>query len=267
MADKNQLSITAHAHVACFMGASHATMLKWLKKKREEGVDGKELHSWWYGVMESKEGWESRRQFFSEVVNEANLVSDHYLVSRIKIHIQYQMTAQPDFPAVGNSPRLGDPSNGNIETVATKFYDRYVSNATQDLMSFISEVPEADPLCVTYWDEADELRELFWVIMRLLSNQKLQVKMWNIFMATKSSLAAFFPIPGKSKSYVFSSTTPPYRGTGLSTKLAKEIKNLLPPFISLGFDQNVIKNGRSAKRVTIDELQSIEHCCQYGRPM
>jgi hypothetical protein len=178
------------------------------------------------------------------------------------------MTAKPDFPSVGQSPRLEDKTNGNIETHAKQLYNHYVSQATKDLMAFISKIsPAEDRLCITYWDEVDELRSLFWIIMRLLNNQEPGVKMWNIFMATKSSLSVFFPVSEKSKSHACSPTSPLYQGTGRSLKLAKELMNLLPPFISLGFDQYMIKNSRSAKCVTIRELQSLEHCCKYGRPL
>jgi hypothetical protein len=114
------------------------------------------------------------------------------------------MVNRSDFPSSGDSPRLGDENNGHIEISAKTSYDHYVSQATENLMAFISEITgEDDPLCVTYWDEADELQDVFWVILRLLSNQKPSVKMWNIFMATKSRLSIFFPVPEKSKPYAF----------------------------------------------------------------
>jgi hypothetical protein len=153
--------------------------------------------------MENKERRERRALFFAEVIQQAELASHYSVVSCVEIYIQYQMAAEPLFPSVGQSAHLDATKNGHIEIAAKTFYDRYVSKAAEDLTAFISEISPEEPLCVTYWDEADELRDVFRVIVRLLSNQKRQVKMWNIFMATKSSLSIFFPIPEKSKPYAF----------------------------------------------------------------
>jgi hypothetical protein len=76
--EKDLSSVTAHAAAACFLGASQTTMLKWLGEEYRKGVHGQELHMYWYHTMESKEGRKSRQQFFSEVVEQANLAS-HYI--------------------------------------------------------------------------------------------------------------------------------------------------------------------------------------------
>jgi hypothetical protein len=53
----------------------------------------------------------------------------------------------------------------------------------------------------------------------------------------------------------------------LSLRLKDELKRLLLPYLALGFDQNMIVNGRAAKSITIGELQTVEHLCKYGRPL
>jgi hypothetical protein len=64
----NDLSFTALAAVACFLAASHETMLVWLKKKQAEGVNGAELLAYWNELMERHPDRTAREQFFSEVV-------------------------------------------------------------------------------------------------------------------------------------------------------------------------------------------------------
>ena len=41
---------------------------------------------------------------------------------------------------------------------------------------------------------------------------------------------------------------------------------MIPPYIALDFDQNVLKNQQKVT-ATIGELQSLEHFATYGRPM
>jgi hypothetical protein len=58
-----------------------------------------------------------------------------------------------------------------------------------------------------------------------------------------------------------------YQGTAHSLKLSCELKTLSPPFIALGFDQHMIADSRVVESIIIGELQSLEHCCKYGRPL
>ena len=51
-----------------------------------------------------------------------------------------------------------------------------------------------------------------------------------------------------------------------SLRLGNELQKLLPPYIALDFDQNVLK-GRQEVTAKIGELQSLEHLATYGRPM
>ena len=79
--DKDQLSLTAHAAVACFLGACQTTMLKWLKGWQAQGSDRQEQFEKWYAAMETKGGWNERAKFFSQVVQLANSVSCYYFAS------------------------------------------------------------------------------------------------------------------------------------------------------------------------------------------
>ena len=70
----NDQSVAAHSAVAYFLSAAHRTMLMWLREAQGNRLDGNELHSWWYGIMEQMAGRELRHKFFSEVLEQANAV-------------------------------------------------------------------------------------------------------------------------------------------------------------------------------------------------
>jgi hypothetical protein len=67
----NDLSFTVLATIACFLAASHETMLAWLKKTHAEGVNGVELLAYWNELMEWHPDRTAQEQFFSEVVMQA----------------------------------------------------------------------------------------------------------------------------------------------------------------------------------------------------
>ena len=56
-------------------------------------------------------------------------------------------------------------------------------------------------------------------------------------------------------------------GTVNSLRLKSEMKRLILPYFALGFDQHMISRGRRALSATIGELQSLEHVCEFGRPL
>jgi hypothetical protein len=98
-----------------------------------------------------------------------------------------------------------DESNTNIEEFARKIYQLHTSKATEALVKFLATIDSGESaLCVTYFDEADELGLHFWVLLRLLSNQDELTAMWYVFMTTKSSISYFNPIAEKSESSMFS---------------------------------------------------------------
>jgi len=41
----------------------------------------------------------------------------------------------------------------------------------------------------------------------------------------------------------------------------------MPPYFTLGFDQNMMAQSRNVVRVTIGELRTVAHLCKYGRPL
>ena len=54
-----------------------------------------------------------------------------------------------------------------------------------------------------YFDEAQELKKGFWMILRLLCEQQraTSTKMWYIFMGTKYSVSWYAPVPGSRQFY------------------------------------------------------------------
>lgn len=71
--DNNDLSITSHIALACFVGAAHRTMLERLQSVKVQTVQ--ELHDYWYQLMEQQDDRSERNTFFSEVVANANAVN------------------------------------------------------------------------------------------------------------------------------------------------------------------------------------------------
>ena len=74
----NDLSITAHATIACFLAAAHETMLKWLKEIHENEPNAQQVLRTWHELMEKKGG--ERQKFFTCVVGLAEEASNRFLV-------------------------------------------------------------------------------------------------------------------------------------------------------------------------------------------
>jgi hypothetical protein len=100
-------------------------------------------------------------------------------------------------PAKGNSPRRKggvDSTHTDIQQYAADIYCARVKMATENLVNFLAETyPQSNQLCVTYFDEVDTIDLLFWILLRVLSNQNEGVVMWYVFMATKSGVQDFSP--------------------------------------------------------------------------
>ena len=140
--------------------------------------------------------------------------------------------------------------------------------ATQNLMEFISGLnPESKPLCVTYFDEAHELGSHYWVILRLLSNQSPSTKMWYVFLGTKSSVSYYAPSPKNCMYLIPFIPSSLIRQSVLSLKLRQELEWLVPPFIALGFDQQLIQNKGTQMNVCMREFKEMKHLVKFGRPM
>ena len=96
--------------------------------------------------------------------------------------------------------KTGAPEPANCEPTkfAQKLYNEIVKKATADLMGFLNTIyPQA--LSVTYFDEAHELGVCFWVLLRLLFNQESSIRLWYVFMGTKSSLSYYAPRPSNGQ--------------------------------------------------------------------
>ena len=98
-----------------------------------------------------------------------------------------------------------DPGHDIVQT-SEKFYKR-ARAAVEVLMEFLTNLYHGEqPLCVTYFDEAHELKTRFWIMLRLLSHQPKTTRMWYVFMGTKSSISYFTPPSQDCVSSIFSLT-------------------------------------------------------------
>jgi len=82
------------------------------------------------------------------------------------------------------------------------FYER-AQKAVECLQAFLASLYSQQPLCVTYFDEAHELQIRFWILLRLLSHQPKTVKMWYVFLGTKSSISYYTPATAACVSSIF----------------------------------------------------------------
>jgi hypothetical protein len=148
-------------------------------------------------------------------------------------------------------------------------YYQCAREAVEDLQEFLASLDnqEQPPLLVTYFDEAHELQNRFWILLRLLSHQPKTVTMWYVFLGTKSSVSYFTPAVADCVSSIFAHVLISHcRIIVVSLRLGNELRKLLAPYIALDFDQNVSKD-QSEVTATIGEFQSLEHLAGYGRPM
>ncbi|KAM6495125.1 hypothetical protein JOM56_009748 [Amanita muscaria] len=251
--EDKHVNYRAHAALACFLAAAYETMLKWLKtiKAEEKCADTEALRKHWHQRMEpgNSTAPEERKKFFNEVVERA-----HALESDPRI------TASPNPNAGPPEERIKLKAEAIAEPVED-LYRNFTKTPTEDLMDFLSKLPGAGdyPLCVTYFDEALELGDTYWALLRLLNNQDPATKMWYVFMGTKARASFFSPPPGESQSSLPS--------TVHSFRLVTEIAQLLPPYITLGFDQYHVHKEEKEITARMGDFQTIEHLAQYGRPL
>jgi hypothetical protein len=286
----NDLSRRAHQRIACFLAALHTKMLQSLKSlKAEENLDGKGLLAAWHQRMEGKER-DYRKAFYQEVVQMAksffqevndkeakekakrkeNVVSHHYFVSSDLIS-SWQSDPKESDPF--RSPRRdpdGTPDDKTFNSIdfAQECYSHHAEKATKVLMQFIGELfPGENPLCVTYFDEAHELQDAFWMLLRVLQAQPSSVKVWYVFMGTKSSISYYSPRPENRESLLDISSCMLTSQQVLSLRLKEELSKLAPPYIALDFDQHVIAQDRTADDIRVVEFETFEHLSKYGRPL
>ncbi|KDR70163.1 hypothetical protein GALMADRAFT_103308 [Galerina marginata CBS 339.88] len=229
----DNLSLTAHSNIARFLAVAHRTMLSWLQKAQEENdFDGKQLHSWWYGIMEPGSHQSRRESFYSEVLKTAG---------KVKKGLEGSV----------ESPKISDPQVvGQIESQSADFY-MDAKTAVEELMSFLKHVhPGKQPICITYIDEAHELDKRFWVLLRLLRHQPSHIKMWYVFLETKSSVSYFSP-PVKDWS---------------SLQHPSAARRFIPPYIALGLDHHAAARPEEVM-ARIGDLQRLKHLALFGRPL
>lgn len=232
----NDLSLTAHIAIACFLAAAHLTMLELLQGEQKKGLNGPQLLEYWHELMEPPTVRDRREAFFTKVVKRADSMK--------------LMVTTDSSPIRAKDGKL-IPSDFDPFAASLKIYKRSAEEATKNLGEFLSSVLPAKRISVMYFDEAHELGLHFWIFLRLVQHQQLSMKMWYTFMGTKSSISYYAPHPSKQ----------------LSLKLKMELARLLPPYIDLGFDQRVIALGRVVVSVRMGEMQTIEFLSRYGRPM
>jgi len=154
----------------------------------------------------------------------------------------------------------------SINEFAQNTYELITTKATQELMTFLSNIkPEAR--CVTYFDEAHDLDNALWVLLRLVQYQKPWMKSWYIFLGTKSDVSYYAPKPSNSPYHPLCIFIWLIDKPVASLKLIREMARLLPPYMALGFDHHAIANAQKPQTVTIGKLQSVKHLAQYGRPL
>ena len=106
--------------------------------------------------------------------------------------------------------------NGNpnipdwIERYAREYYEEYTKGATNALTTFTSSLTPQNPVVVTYFDEAHELKLSYWMLLRLLTNQDRETPMWAVFMGTQSSITYLSPAPQDSECSDSTSSTISY---------------------------------------------------------
>jgi hypothetical protein len=217
--DDNDLSYSAHVAIACFLAACHMTMLNWLLEMHSNAVaGGPDLLARWHAIMErgeqitekDREQQKNRTEFFQQVVELAETVSHYHLSPSRKFISCWQLKGQgypkPKSPrrknGVEEESKDGvEEESKDIEKVAGEVYTKHARKATEELVNFIKTIsPGQSVLCVTYFDEADALGLRFWILLRLLSHQREGTLMWYVFMATKSSVSYFSPLPKKRES-------------------------------------------------------------------
>ena len=196
----NDLSITAHVAFACFIGALHETMHASLVRiHKENSCNGHDLRTIWHERMEKNRRGSFRRDFFAEVIRKAEQAIKRFVIYFILLMPcrQFKTTAPP--LTVCKSPQRladGQPDEPDWDpaTLAQQCYKRYSETATKDLVEFIQTLfpGKKNNLCVTYFDEAHELQQSFWSLLRLL---QFSDKMWYVFMGTKSSMTYYVPTP------------------------------------------------------------------------
>jgi hypothetical protein len=77
----NDLSVTGHVAIACFLGALHETMRTSLVRMHaEKSCNGHDLRQAWHERMEKHRLGGFRQEFFAEVISEAEKVLNRFVM-------------------------------------------------------------------------------------------------------------------------------------------------------------------------------------------
>lgn len=128
----------------------------------------------------------------------------------------------------------------NIKTFAESCYNKHVKGHTEELMKFLNgSYPQtAKPLVVSYIDEAHNLEQPYWTLLRILGYQDKFTRLWHIFMGTKSSLEFYNPPAFDCEFQYLNYMAVSHMQVVRSLRLRQEIVHPMLPYIALGFDQN-----------------------------
>jgi hypothetical protein len=210
----NDLSLSTLWAITCFLAAAHENMFQSLKKLEPYvASDGVKLRELWNHSMERDRKY--RQNFFECVVERANKANLTYLYIFLKLMVRPQLRSSPpnrpqNSPKRGRDGKPDDPNYNSIK-IAEENYARHAKAATEGLMTFLKGLfPDENPLCVSYFDEAHELELTFWILLRLLQAQDPSIKMWYVFMGTKSSISYYAPTPHKREPFVPTCPVPPH---------------------------------------------------------
>jgi len=216
----NNLDIRAHHAMACFIGAAHEEMLMSLQQLMEkpvEPLDAEGLRKRWHECMEKEENGMYRQSFFEKVKVRADevLFSFIYFVSMTLCSPQLTSQGCP-YSLQDGSPKP-TPKGFNPVEMAKQIYNKVAKGATKRLMDFITNLSHGDrALCVTYIDEAQEMAELYWILLRLLKHQDEAIGMWYAVLGTESKLHYYAPEPQDCQWYLLDGESDsPSKQTGL----------------------------------------------------
>ncbi|TFK71361.1 hypothetical protein BDN72DRAFT_877192 [Pluteus cervinus] len=212
--------IRSHQGLAALFGAAYYNMLLDLKRFRQ---DGKDVRQAWYEQMESQNSSPSREAIYKRVVATAT---------------------KPTPRAIAGEE---DALSKDVE-----YYSRVLLNQHLGaLTNWLHDELKYEDVCITYIDEAQELKELAWVMQRLARDQHPSCKMWYVYMGKKSSIKYVSPQPKHFRS--------------VCSRI--EISKLLPAYYALGFDQNITADLQTPGVITMGYLSSFSHIANYGRPL
>lgn len=143
----NDLSISGHHAMACFIAAAHGQMLESLNRLRDdELLDANGLRKRWYECMETEKGGAYRQFFFEAVKVKAEKVIS--FSQCFPSSLRYPQLKKGGCPFVwpnggpGRNPDKEPPKDFIPQDMANTIYDKVAKKATKDLMDFITDLSD-----------------------------------------------------------------------------------------------------------------------------